>query len=248
MSDAAVLAENVSLSIDSDSRRKVGLMGYWARLFRKKTSFEDFQVLEDISFKIKKGGSLAVVGVEGAGKTTLLKLAAGIIAPTRGKILTRGTVGAVFSEDKCFDASLSAVKNIYVIGSLMGFEREYMKKRIDRILEFAGLEEYRSVPLKKFSHEMGLRLAFSTAAHVRTDVLILDDALSAVDAGFRAKCEERIAKMKEAGTAVLSVSYLSDHILKICEQALWIDNGELMMYDTAEKVCEAYKEFTKNLN
>ncbi|MBD5116540.1 MAG: ABC transporter ATP-binding protein [Ruminococcaceae bacterium] len=243
MSDTAIRAENVSMSFDPDSKRQVGLGGYWARLLKKKTSSDKFQMLNDISFKIKKGGSLAVIGAEGSGKTTLLKLAAGIITPTEGKIITKGSIGTVFAEDKGFDLSLSAKENIYIMGSLRGFTREYMKKRVDKIIDFAELEGFEGTPVKKLSHETSLRLAFSIVSHVKTDILILDEALSPCSAEFRAKCEKRIAKMKDSGTAVLSVSYLPDHISNVCENAIWIDNGEMMMYDTAQKVWEEYEKF-----
>lgn len=247
MSDTAIIAENVSLTCNPERNRQAGLWEYWARLLKKKTRFDEFQVLDDISFKVKKGGSLAVIGAEGSGKTTLLKLIAGIITPTEGKILTKGTIGTVFAEDKGFDLSLSAEKNIYIMGSLMGFSREYMKKRVRKIISFAELEGFEGVQVKKLTHEMSLRLAFSIAAHVKTDVLILDEALSSCGKEFRGKCEERIAKMKEQGAAVLSVSYVSEHLMNICEDAIWIDNGEMLMYDTVENVSKAYEEFCKCL-
>ena len=247
MSDTAIIAENVSLTCNLDSNRQVGLLKYWEGLFKKKASYAELQILDDISFKVRKGGSLAVIGAEGSGKTTLLKLIAGIIAPTGGKILTKGNIGTVFAEDRGFDLSLSAAENIFIMGSLRGFTREYMKKRVKKIISFAELEGYDDVQVKKLSHEMSLRLAFSIAAHVKTDILILDEALSSCSADFRFKCEERITKMRELGTAVLSVSYVPDHIINVCEDAIWIDNGEMMMYDTAENVCRAYEEFSQSL-
>lgn len=247
MSDTVIIAENVSLTCDLKSNRQVGLLKYWERLLKKEANNSELQVLNDISFKVEKGGSLAVIGAEGSGKTTLLKLIAGIITPTEGKILTKGNIGTVFAEDKGFDLSLSAAENIFIIGSLRGFTREYMKKRVKKIISFAELEGSEDVKVKKLSHEMSLRLAFSIAAHVKTDILILDEALSSCGEEFRRKCEEKIAKMKETGTAVLSVSYVPDHIMNICENAIWIDKGEMMMYDTAENVSKAYEEFCQDL-
>lgn len=246
MSDTAIIAENVSLTLNPNSNRQVGLREYWTRLLKKKASDDEFKVLDDISFEVKKGGSLAVIGAEGSGKTMLLKLAAGIITPTEGKILAKGTVGAVFSQDKGFDLSLSAMENIYIMGSLRGFTREYMKKRVRSIISFAELEGYEGVQVKKLSHEMSSRLAFSIAAHVKTDILILDEALSSCSEKFRRKCEEKIAKMKEQGTAVLSVSYVPEHIMNVCEDAIWINNGEMLMCDTTENVCKAYEEFCQD--
>lgn len=247
MSDTAIIAENVSLTCNAQRDRQVGLGKYWARLFKKKTSFDEFQVLDDISFEVKKGGSLAVIGAEGSGKTMLLKLAAGIIAPTEGKILTKGNIGAVFAQDKGLDLSFSVMENIYIRGSLMGFTREYMKKRVQKIISFAELEGFEGVQVKRLTHEMSSQLAFSIAAHVKTDILILDEALSSCGEEFRRKCEERIAEMREEGTAVLSVSYLPDHIMSVCEDAIWLDNGEMMMYDTVENVSKAYEEFCQGL-
>lgn len=247
MSNTAIIAENVSLTCNPENNRQVGLVKYWARLLKKKTHFDELQVLDDISFKVEKGGSLAVIGAEGSGKTTLLKLIAGIITPTEGKILTKGNIGTVFAEDKGFDLSLSAEKNIYIMGSLMGFSREYMEKRVGKIISFAELEGFEGIQVKKLTHEMSLRLAFSIAAHVKTDILILDEALSSCGEEFRGKCEEKIAKMKEQGTAVLSVSYLTEHLMNVCENAIWLDNGEMLMYDTVENVSKAYEEFCQSL-
>lgn len=247
MSDTAITAKNVSLRCNLKSNRQVGLGEYLVKLLKKKTSSDELQLLDNISFNVKKGGSLAVIGAEGSGKTTLLKLIAGIITPTEGKILTEGNIGTVFAEDKGFDLSLSAEKNIYIMGSLMGFSREYMEKRVQKIIGFAELEGFESAKVKKLTHEMSLRLAFSIAAHVKTDILILDEALSSCDEKFRGKCEEKIAEMKEQGTAVLSASYVSDHLMNVCENAVWIDNGKIMMYDTTENVCKAYEDFCQSL-
>lgn len=247
MSDTAIQVENVSLTFNLSRGGQVGLGRHLFNLITKKKDFEEFPALDDVSFEVKKGGSLAVVGIEGAGKTSLLKLIAGIIVPTEGRVLTKGSVFGVFAEDKGFDPHLSAVENIYAAGALRGYSHEYMKKRVESIIGFAELEGSEQLRLKKFSHDMSLRLALSIALHVKADILLLDEALSPCGEEFRQRCAERIKKMRESGTALVFVSYLPELAKSLCDEAVWIDNGELLMQDTVDNVFEAYNAFSRNL-
>lgn len=194
---------------------------------------------------MKKGDSLGLVGVNGSGKTTLLKLVAGIMKPTKGTIYTEGSIAPLFAMGSGFDSSLSARENIFLVGALRGFTKEYMKRRFDEIIEFAELEDFVDVPMKNFSSGMSSRLAFAIATLVHTDILIADEVLAVGDAKFHKKSEARMAKMREGGATILFVSHSAGAVQKVCKNAIWLDRGKIVMAGKSETVCKVYSEFCK---
>ncbi len=240
MSDTAVKVENVSMMFNLSREREERLKEYVINLLKKKLFFDEFWALQDISFEVKKGDTLGIVGTNGSGKTTLLRLVAGIMQPTKGKITTEGSIAPLFAMGTGFDSSLSARENIYLVGALRGYSRAYMKKRFDEIIDFAELEDFVDVPVKNFSSGMTSRLAFAIATLVQTDILIADEVLAVGDAKFHKKSEERMAKMRSNGATVLFVSHSPGQVQKICRNAIWLDHGKLVMSGTSKEVCEAY--------
>lgn len=245
MSDTAIKAENVSMMFNLSREREERLKEYVINLLKKKLFFDEFWALQDISFEVKKGDSLGLVGTNGSGKTTLLKLIAGIMRPTKGKIVTEGSIAPLFAMNSGFDPSLSAKENIFLVGAMRGYSRSYMQKHFDEIIDFAELEGFVDVPVKNFSSGMTSRLAFAIATLVRTDILIADEVLAVGDAKFRKKSEDRMAKMREGGTTVLFVSHSAEQVKKVCKNALWLDHGKMVMAGSSEEVCKAYAEFCK---
>lgn len=245
MSDTAIKVENVSMMFNLSRQREERLKEIVINLIKKKLFFDEFWALKDISFEVKKGSSLGLVGTNGSGKTTLLKLIAGIMKPTKGTIVTEGSIAPLFAMGTGFDSSLSARENIFLVGALRGFSRDYMKRHFDEIIEFAELQDFVDVPLKNYSSGMSSRLAFAIATLVQTDILITDEVLAVGDAKFHKKSEERMAKMRTEGTTVLFVSHSSAAVRRICKDAVWIDHGEMRMYGPANDVCKAYDEFCK---
>lgn len=246
MTNTAVKAEKVTLTYRLPPKN--GFIDYAKRLIKRKPLLDEINVLKRISFTVKKGEGLALIGANGAGKTTLLKIVAGIMTPTEGRIVTNGCVSPVFTENKGFNSSMTVKNNIYLAGSMRGFSKEYMKKRIEDIVRFGELESVLNTNVKKCPPEVTSRLAFSIAAFIKTDILIVDEALSVCGDKFSEKALYKMEEMKERGTAVLFVSYTGEEIIRLCERAIWLDNGERKMLDDSEKVCMAYNEFFESLD
>ena len=245
MSDTAIRVENVSMMFNLSREREERLKEYVINLLKHKLFFDEFWALRDISFEVKKGGTLGIVGTNGSGKTTLLRLVAGIMKPTKGTVYTEGSIAPLFAMGSGFDGSLSAKENIFLVGALHGYSKNYMKKRFDEIIEFAELQDFVDVPVKNFSSGMTSRLAFAIATLVQTDILIADEVLAVGDAKFRKKSEERMANMRSNGATVLFVSHSSGQVRRICQDAIWLDHGKLVMAGPSAEVCAAYDEFCK---
>ena len=245
MSDIAINAENVSMMFNLSREREERLKEYVINLLKKKLFFDEFWALTDVSFQVKKGGTLGVVGTNGSGKTTLLKLVAGIMKPTKGTITTEGSIAPLFAMSTGFDASLSARENIYLVGAMHGHSRQYMAKRFDEIIDFAELEEFVDVPLRNYSSGMTSRLAFAIATLVQADILIADEVLSVGDAKFHKKSEERMAKMRSNGATILFVSHSPGKVQQVCKDAIWLDHGKMMMAGPSKEVCAAYAQHCK---
>ena len=245
MSEFAVKAENVSMMFNLSREKEERFKEYVINMVRGKLFFDEFWALRDVSFDVKKGDSLGIVGTNGAGKTTLLKLISGIMKPTSGKLVTEGSIAPLFAMGTGFDNSLSARENIYLVGSMHGHTREYMKKRFDEIIDFAELEDFVDVPVRNFSSGMRSRLAFAISTLVRADILIADEVLSVGDAKFRKKSEERMDKMRENGVTIFLVSHSSAQVRKVCRRALWLDHGQVKMIGPSEEVCGLYDSYCK---
>ncbi len=245
MSEFAVRAENVSMMFNLSREKEERFKEYIINMVRGKLFFDEFWALKNISFEVKKGDSLGIVGTNGAGKTTLLKLVSGIMKPTSGKLITEGSIAPLFAMGTGFDSSLSARENIYLVGSMHGHTREYMKKRFDEIIDFAELEDFVDVPVRNFSSGMRSRLAFAISTLVRADILIADEVLSVGDAKFRKKSEERMDKMRENGVTIFLVSHSSAQVRKVCRRALWLDHGQVKMIGPSEAVCGLYDSYCK---
>lgn len=245
MSEFAVKAENVSMMFNLSREKEERFKEYIINMVRGKLFFDEFWALRDVSFDVKKGDSLGIVGTNGAGKTTLLKLISGIMKPTSGTLVTEGSIAPLFAMGTGFDNSLSARENIYLVGSMHGHTREYMKKRFDEIIDFAELEDFVDVPVRNFSSGMRSRLAFAISTLVRADILIADEVLSVGDAKFRKKSEERMDKMRENGVTIFLVSHSSEQVRKVCRRALWLDHGQVKMIGPSEEVCGLYDSYCK---
>ena len=245
MSDTAIRAEHISMMFNLSRHREERLKEYAINLVRKRLTFDEFWALSDVSFEVKKGGALGVVGTNGSGKTTLLKVIAGIMTPTEGKVTTEGTIAPLFAMGSGFDGALSARENIYLVGAMHGHSRKYMDKRFDEIIDFAELEEFVDVPLRNYSSGMSSRLSFAIATLVQADILIADEVLSVGDAKFHKKSEERMAKMRSNGATILFVSHSPGKVQKVCKDAIWLDHGKLVMSGPAPEVCKAYEAHCK---
>ena len=212
----------------------------------KRNHHRRINVIEDLSFTIKRGESLGVIGHNGAGKSTLLKIVAGIYAPTGGTIKTNGQI-VLLNLGTGFDMEADAEENIYLNGAILGYSRKQMKERFNSILDFAELHDYVKLPLKNYSSGMISRLGFAIAIDVHPDLLLVDEVLSVGDTNFQRKCMDRILKLKEDGVSFLFVSHSIEQVKALCQKTLWIENSKVMGYGDSEEICNKYIEYCNNL-
>ncbi len=187
-----------------------------------------FWVLKDIDFRIEKGQMLGVLGRNGAGKSTLLQLIGGIGRPDGGRVITQGRIGALFDLGSGFHTDLTGLENIWVSATCLGMTRREIRRSLDMIVEFAELANFIDNPLRTYSTGMQMRLAFSVAIHTSPDILLVDERLAVGDLTFQAKCLERIVQLKSEGCSIMLVSQTTNPIQAYCDQALWLDRGEMV--------------------
>jgi len=207
-------------------------------LFRR--YYKEHWVLHDISFEVKRGECLGIIGRNGAGKTTLLQILCSITKPTRGSIDVKGRVAPILALGAGFDPELSGYENVLIGGAILGLKRKQIDARIESIRDFADIGEYFDQPIKLYSSGMVSRLAFAICAHVDADILIIDEALSVGDESFQAKCEGFIHDFAKRGT-LLIVSHGLAYLEKVCDRVLWIEQGHVRECGPPNKVLVDYK-------
>jgi ABC-type polysaccharide/polyol phosphate transport system ATPase subunit len=200
----------------------------------------DFYALKDVSFRIAEGESVAIVGRNGAGKSTLLSLVCGLATPEKGRIEVNGRIAALMELGSGFHYDLTGVENIYLNASLLGFTRSRTKALFDSIVDFSGLAEFINEPLRTYSSGMTLRLAFSVALNLEPTILIVDEVLAVGDQAFQEKCFEKILEFRHSGKTLLCVSHSAALLLQLCERAVWLDQGQVMMDGKVAEVLQAY--------
>ena len=245
--ELSIDVRDVSIMFNLSKNREDGIKEYFINLMKGKVGFNEFWALRNISFQVKKGDSLALIGRNGSGKSTILKAIAGIIRPTRGSITVNGSIAPLIEISGGFDRSLSARENIFLAGTMHGHTKKYIKSRFDEIVEFAEIEKFIDVPLKNYSSGMVSRLGFAVATCVNADIVIADEVLSVGGARFRVKCEQRIEQMLSGGTTVLFVSHSAAAVKKICKRAIWLEKGKVMEEGPVNEVCSLYDQFLKSM-
>ena len=200
----------------------------------------DFYALKDVSFEVAEGENVAIVGRNGAGKSTLLSLVCGLATPEKGRIEVNGKIAALMELGSGFHYDLTGVENIYLNASLLGFTRSRTKALFDSIVDFSGLAEFINEPLRTYSSGMTLRLAFSVALNLEPTILIVDEVLAVGDQAFQEKCFEKILEFRHSGKTLLCVSHSPALMLQLCERAVWLDQGQIMMDGKVAEVLQAY--------
>lgn len=203
-----------------------------------------FKALDDITFQVRKGERLAIMGLNGAGKSTLLKAIVGVYKPTAGKVTKVGVMAPLIELGAGFDPEYTGKENIYLYGAILGYSREFLDTKIQDIIDFSELGDFINVPLKNYSSGMKSRLGFSIATAVEPDILILDEVLSVGDAKFRRKSLAKVQSMFDHGVTVLFVSHSIDQVLAICDRAILLQKGKIIAEGTAEEVAVVYEEKT----
>ena len=206
----------------------------------------EFWALKDISFHIEQGDVLGVVGANGAGKSTLLKVVSGVLKPTEGTVNVQGKIAPMLELGAGFDSELTARENIFFFFSILGYKKKFLESKYNEIVEFSELQDFMDVPVRNFSSGMLARLAFSISTLVNPEVLIVDEILSVGDLAFQKKSYDKMEKMIHGGTTVLFVSHAADTIQKMCNKAIWLDKGKLIMFGSAQEVCAEYIQHYDN--
>ncbi|HJA00202.1 ABC transporter ATP-binding protein [Candidatus Collinsella stercoripullorum] len=238
----AVEVNDVTMIFNMASESLTNLKEYFIKLIRHELFFKEFRALKDISFKVRRGEVVGLVGTNGSGKSTMLKIIAGVLEPSEGECIVRGNIAPLIELGAGFDPELTARENIYLNGSLLGYTKEFIDDNLEGIIEFAELRDFMDMPLKNFSSGMTARIAFAIATITEPDILIVDETLSVGDVFFQEKCERRIQRFIESGdVTVLFVSHSIEQVERICQRAIWIEKGDLRMDGPVDEVCEAYR-------
>ncbi len=245
MGNTAIKVNDVSIRFNLSSEKTDNLKEYVIKLLKKEIKYDEFWALRDISFELKKGERLGILGLNGAGKSTLLKIIAGVYKPTVGTVEKHGKIAPMLELGAGFDMQYTGAENIFLYGSVLGFSREFLEEKYDEIVEFSELNKFIDVPLKNYSSGMRARLGFSIATVVEPDILILDEVLSVGDAKFRKKSERRVMEMFDKGVTVLFVSHSLEQVQRLCDKAMILEHGQMIAYGDTAKVSKIYEKKTR---
>jgi ABC-type polysaccharide/polyol phosphate transport system ATPase subunit len=240
MSENIVEINGVSMMFNLSREKVDNIKEFFVRLVKGQLSFEEFWALKNISFNIKRGESLGIVGLNGSGKSTLLKIIAGVLKPTKGTVSVYGSVAPLIELGAGFDYELTARENIFLNGAILGFSRAQIKDKFEEIMDFAELWDFVDVPIKNFSSGMVARLGFSIATISRPDILIADEILGVGDYKFQKKCEERMGEITGNGATVILVSHSIETVQQMCNKVAWLEKGKLVKVGPADTVCEEF--------
>ena len=232
--------------IESYVARKLGRPDPHARIHEKNTdrmpSAYDFWALKDVSFDVKKGDIIGVMGRNGSGKSTLLKLLSRITAPTEGEAELHGRVASLLEVGTGFHPELTGRENVFLNGSILGLKRKEVEERYQMIVDFAEIPNFMDTPVKRYSSGMRVRLAFAVAAHLEPEILILDEVLAVGDAAFQEKCLEKIEATKHSGVTILFVSHSSASVKQLCNRAIVLNEGRLVFEGSAAEATNFYTQ------
>lgn len=217
------------------------LKEYVLKLLKRELMVQKFYALRNINLEIRRGESVALIGVNGSGKSTLLKVIAGVLHPTTGSVHVNGSIAPMIELGAGFDPELTARENVFLNGAVLGHDRKFMEEHFKSIIDFAELWDFVDVPVKNYSSGMVARLGFAIATEIRADVLIVDEVLAVGDFRFQEKCEKRIGEMMEGGTTLLFVSHSTKQVRQLCNKAVWLKKGKVQMVGEVNEVCEAYE-------
>lgn len=236
--------KDVSIRYKVGDFKAIGLKEYVIRKIRNDYRVREFWADRHITFSLEKGDMLGIVGANGAGKSTLLKAISGIMKPTEGDVRCQGNIAALLELASGFDEELTIRENTYLRGAMLGYTREFMKKKYQEIIDFAELAAFQDQPFKQLSSGMKSRLAFSIASLVNPDILILDEVLSVGDGAFRKRSEAKMLEIIRGGATTILVSHSLLQVRDMCNKVLWLDKGRQIAFgDQVNDICGRYQDF-----
>ena len=239
----SIRVADVSVTYRTSFERAPTLKSTMLRLGRRERVVREIEALKEVSFEVEHGTVLGIVGANGAGKSTLVRTVAGILPPTEGRVEIRGRVSTLLALGVGFNRDLSGRENVVLGGLAAGLSREQMAAKYDEIVDFAELGDFMELPMRTYSSGMYGRLAFSVAVNMDPDILLIDEALSVGDARFRRKSFEKMRELCGQARTIVLVSHALGSIVELCDQAIWMHQGELRMWDEPEAVVDAYTRF-----
>ncbi|MEZ4890029.1 MAG: ABC transporter ATP-binding protein [Crocinitomicaceae bacterium] len=241
MSEVAIRLEGISKKYTIGKEKDGSLRGTLSSLFSKSTSSsEDFWALKDVSFEVKKGDVVGIIGKNGAGKSTLLKILSQITRPTEGKIEINGRIASLLEVGTGFHPELTGRENIYLNGTILGMTRKEVQSKFDEIVAFSGIEKFIDTPVKHYSSGMYVRLAFAVAAHLEPEILIIDEVLAVGDAEFQKKCLGKMKDVAGEGRTVLFVSHDLAAVKSLCNRGVLLENGFVVCQSNVDECIEKY--------
>jgi lipopolysaccharide transport system ATP-binding protein len=238
MNEIAVRVDNVSKSFRLYHERNQTLKS--AIMRGRRSVHQDFWALRDVTFDVPAGSTFGLIGSNGSGKSTLLKCLANIYYPNHGTVTHFGKMAAMLEVGSGFHHELSGRENIFLNGSILGMSKKQITAKFDEIVDFSGVEQFIDQPVKNYSSGMFVRLGFAIAINVNPDILVVDEVLAVGDAEFQAKCFQKFRDFKTEGKTVILVSHDTGTVQKLCDQAAWINKGELQVVGQADATIAAY--------
>ena len=242
MSKTMIEVSDVTMRFHMNSDKILSLKEFVTTALRGKLHYEEFTALDHVSFTVKKGETLGLIGRNGAGKSTMLKVISGILKPTEGHVTCHGNIVPMLELGSGFDMELTGRENIFLNGAILGYDEEFLKEKYDEIVEFSELGRFIDMPIRNYSSGMMARLAFSIASVVNPEILIVDEILAVGDAAFQEKSRARMMEMMGGGTTVLFVSHSMEQIREMCSRVVWLDHGTVKMVGPTQEVCDAYAQ------
>lgn len=239
--DNILKIEHVSMRFRMANDRVTSIKEMVTLLLKKKVEFREFWALKDVSFDVRRGEVLGLIGRNGAGKSTTLKIISGILKPTEGSVWRGGNIVPMLELGSGFDYDLTGHENIYLNGAILGYSKKYLQSKYDEILDFSELGDFIHVPIRNYSSGMLMRLAFSIATVVNPEILIVDEILSVGDENFQKKSHARMMELMNGGTTVLFVSHDLGQIRSMCNRVVWLEDHTVKMFGDAAEVCDAYR-------
>lgn len=243
--NVAIKVKDVGMRFNLSQERVDNLKEYFIKFVKRDLRYNEFWALREVSFEVKKGERLGVLGLNGSGKSTLLKIVSGVLKPTVGRVVTKGKLAPLLELGAGFSPEYTGRENIYLYGAVLGYTKEFLDDKFDEIVDFSGLGEFIDVPIKNYSSGMKSRLGFSIATVVEPEILILDEVLSVGDKKFRRKSEKKIMDMFDKGVTVLFVSHSLEQVQRLCDRAIILDGGHLVAKGPVDKVARIYKNMTE---
>ncbi|NFE85040.1 ABC transporter ATP-binding protein [Clostridium botulinum] len=243
MSDVVIKFENVGMHFRKSTQKISSFKEYFIKKIKGQVVYEEFIALNDINFEIEKGEVVGFVGLNGAGKSTLLKVVSGVQKPTVGKISVKGKVSPLLELGAGFDNDLTGKENIYLNGLILGYNRDFIKSKLDEIIDFAEIRDFVDTPIKNYSSGMKARLGFSIATVSIPEILIVDEVLSVGDGRFKKKSEEKMIELIKSDATVLFVSHSLAQIRRLCTKVVWLEKGQIKMIGETKDVCDAYEDY-----